>query len=67
MPGTIIGGVTTFASSWLTQMTQVRAERLAEQRGRRQGALRVFPNAAIRLGLSPGAAAPEDVVAVQFH
>jgi hypothetical protein len=36
LAGTIIGGVTTFATSWLTHTAQVKSARLAAERARRE-------------------------------
>ena len=36
LAGTVIGGVTSFATTWLTQTTQLRAARLAVERGKRE-------------------------------
>ena len=36
LAGTIIGGVTTFATSWLTHAAQVKSARLAAERARRE-------------------------------
>jgi hypothetical protein len=36
LAGTAIGGLTTFVTSWMTQNTQVKAQRLATERERRE-------------------------------
>jgi hypothetical protein len=36
LAGTIIGGVTTFATSWLTHTAQLKSARLAAERARRE-------------------------------
>ncbi|WP_284946897.1 hypothetical protein [Acidisoma cladoniae] len=36
LAGTVIGGVTTFATSWLTHTAQVKSARLAAERARRE-------------------------------
>ena len=36
LAGTVIGGVTTFATSWLTHAAQVKSARLAAERARRE-------------------------------
>ena len=65
LTGTIIGGATTFASSWLTRTTQFRAERLAEQREKREELYGRFLDEAIRLAMSNGGNGAGDFVAIR--
>ena len=65
LTGTIIGGATTFASGWLTRTTQFRAERAAEQRGKREELYGRFLDETIRLGMSTGGNGAVDFVAIR--
>jgi hypothetical protein len=49
LAGTAIGGLTTFASSWVTQHTQVRAQRIAAERDARAALFGRFLDEAARL------------------
>ncbi|WP_428394229.1 hypothetical protein [Lichenicoccus sp.] len=65
LTGTIIGGATTFASSWLTRTQQFRAERAAEQREKREELYGRFLDEAIRLVMSTGGNGAADFVAIR--
>ena len=65
LTGTIIGGATTFASGWLTRTSQFRAERLAEQRGKREELYGRFLDEAIRLATATGGAGGADFVTIR--
>jgi|SRR5215471_9360013 len=47
--GALIGGLTSFATSWLTQQTQARAQQLAHKLGRREELYRSFIEEASKL------------------
>jgi hypothetical protein len=49
LAGSIIGGLTSLATSWLTQRTQARAEELRSNRSRREELYRTFIEEASRL------------------
>lgn len=49
LAGTMIGGVTTFLSSWTTQMAQIRSARLTEERARRDDLYSKFLEETARL------------------
>lgn len=49
LAGTAIGGLTTFASSWITQHTQVRAQRLAAEKEARAALFGRFLDEAAKL------------------
>ena len=42
LAGTAIGGLTSFTTSWMTQQAQVRAQRLANERDKREALLGRF-------------------------
>ena len=65
LTGTIIGGATTFASGWLTRTAQFRAERAAEQRGKREELYGKFLDEAIRLAMSTSDNGAADFVAIR--
>jgi hypothetical protein len=47
--GTLIGGLTSFATSWLTQQTQSKAQQLAHKLNRREELYRAFIDEASKL------------------
>ena len=47
--GTLIGGLTSFATSWLTQQTQSKAQQLAHKLNRREELYKVFIDEASKL------------------
>ena len=49
LAGTAIGGLTSFATSWTTQQAQVRAQRLANERDKREALFGRFLEEAARL------------------
>ena len=49
LAGTMIGGVTTFLTSWTTQMAQARSARLSEERARRDQLYSKFLDETARL------------------
>jgi hypothetical protein len=49
LAGTAIGGLTSFATSWITQQAQVRAQRLANERHVRAELFGRFPDEAAKL------------------
>jgi len=49
MGGALIGGVTSFAASWLTQQTQVKAQQLAHNLNRREELYKDFIEEASKL------------------
>ena len=49
MGGALIGGVTSFAASWLTQQTQVKAQQLAHNLSRREELYKDFIEEASKL------------------
>ncbi len=65
LTGTVIGGVTTFASSWLTSATQFRVQRSAEQKGKREDLYGRFLDEAMRLTLLAGEAGPDEFVVIR--
>ena len=49
LAGSLIGGLTSFATTWLTQQTQSRAQQLAHELGRREDLYKDFIEEASRL------------------
>ena len=49
MGGALIGGVTSFAASWLTQQTQVKAQQLAHNLSKRERIIQKFYRRSVKV------------------
>ena len=64
LTGTVVGGLTSVVSGWVTRFTQSRAERSTERRGKREELYSQFHDEVLRLMCLHGSAAPADLLAV---